>query len=117
VGRLVEVDGALRDELENARLQLKNLGDEVRESHVDSPGMEHLAERLSRALTAIENWIDVDDVIASEDFPDAQVLLDRMRVATTRWPLADRLPDRVRELAKSVDEYYESGENPKQNIL
>jgi hypothetical protein len=79
--------------------------------------MEHLAERLSRALTAIENWIDVDDVIASEDFPDAQVLLDRMRVATTRWPLADRLPDRVRELAKSVDEYYESGENPKQNIL
>ena len=79
--------------------------------------MEQLAERVSRTLTAIENWIDVNDAIGSEDYPDAQLLLDRMRVATTRWPLVDRLPVRVRELGKAVDQYYESGENSKQRIL
>jgi hypothetical protein len=40
-----------------------------------------------------------------------------MRVATTRWPLVNRLPTRVRELAKHVEQYYESGENPKKRIL
>jgi len=117
VGRLPEVDGELRAELERTRDQLEGLRDEVRGSRIDSPGMGQLAERVSRALTAIENWIDVDDAIESEDYPDAQILLDRMRVATTRWPLVDRLPVRVRELSKAVDEYYESGENPKQRIL
>jgi len=117
VGRLVAVDGELRAELEQAREQLKALRAEVRGSRIDSPGMEQLAERVSRTLTAIENWIAVDDALGSEDYPDAQLLLDRMRVATTRWPLVDRLPARVRELSRAVDQYYESGENPKQRIL
>jgi CheY-like chemotaxis protein len=117
VGRIAEVDGELRSELEQARENLNGLGEEVRTSRIDSPGMGQLAQRLSHTLTAIENWIDVDDAIAREDFPDAQILLDRMRVATMRWPLVDKLPVRVRELAKRVDQYYESGENPKQHVL
>jgi FixJ family two-component response regulator len=117
VNRIVGVDGDLRDELEQAREQLRGLGEEVENSRIDSPGMGQLAERLSRTLTAVENWLDVDDAIAREDFPDAQLLLDRMRVATTRWPLVNRLPARVRELARHVEQYYESGENPKQRIL
>jgi CheY-like chemotaxis protein len=117
VGRIVAVDGELRAELEQACEQLRGLSEEVRNSHIDSPGMGQLAERLSRTLTAIENWIDVDAAIGCEDYPDAQVLLDRMRVGTTRWPLPDKLPARVRELAKRVDQYYESGENPKQRVL
>jgi hypothetical protein len=117
VGRLPEIDGELRDEVERTRDQLKAMREEVRGSRIDSPGMEQLAERVSRTLTAIENWIDVDDAIGSEEYPDAQILLDRMRVATTRWPLVDRLPARVRDLANAVDQYYESGENPKQHIL
>jgi CheY-like chemotaxis protein len=117
VGRLVEIDGDLLVELEQAREQLRALSEEVDNSRIDSPGMEQLAERISRTLTAIDNWIDVDASLANEDFPDAQVLLDRMRVATTRWPLVKRLPARVRELAQHVDQYYESGENPKRHVL
>jgi PAS domain S-box-containing protein len=117
VGRLLTVEDELKPELEQSREQLKGLRGEVRGSRVDSPGMEQLGERVSRTLTAIENWIDVDDALGSEDYPDAQLLLDRMRVATTRWPLVDRLPTRVRELGKAVDQYYESGENSKQRIL
>jgi CheY-like chemotaxis protein len=117
VGRLIEIDGELQAELERAREQLKGLRGEVRGSRIDSPGMEQLAERVSRTLTAIENWIDVDDALGSEDYPDAQLLLDRMRVATTRWPLVDRIPAGVRELGSAVYLYYESGENPKQLIL
>jgi CheY-like chemotaxis protein len=113
VGQLVGVDGELRTELEKARKQLGALSEEVGNSRIESPGMGQLAERLSRTLTAIENWIDVDESLANEEFPDAQVLLDRMRIATTRWPLVDRLPAGVRELVKQVDQYYESGENPK----
>ncbi len=55
--------------------------------------------------------------LAQEDYPDAQLLQDRMRVAVARWPLPDQVPGRVRELARSVEEYYESGENPKQRVL
>ena len=117
VNSIVEVDADLRAELERAREQLRGLGEEVRNSHIDSPGMDQLAERLSRTLTAVENWLDVDDAIAGEDFPDAQLLLDRMRIATTRWPLVNRLPARVRELGRQVEQYYESGENPKQRVL
>jgi Ni/Co efflux regulator RcnB len=117
VGRLVAVEGALREELEHAREQLQALREQVRASRIDSPGMEQLGERVSRTLTAIENWIDIDDAIGAEDYPDAQLLIDRMRVATKRWPQGDRIPARVRELASAVDQYYESGENPKQRIL
>jgi CheY-like chemotaxis protein len=117
VGHIVEVDGELRQELETALDQLRGLAEDVRNSHVDSPGMVQLGERLSRTLTAIENWLDVDEALAVEEFPDAQLLLDRIRVATARWPLVNRIPARVRELAKQVDQYYESGENPKQRVL
>ena len=58
--------------------------------------MAELTERVSRTQTAIQNWLDVDDVIAREDYPDAQLLLDRMRCATnSAGPDADELPGRV----------------------
>jgi hypothetical protein len=79
--------------------------------------MNELSERVSRTLTAIENWLDVDDALAREDFPDSQVMQDRMRIAMSRWPLPDELPERVLELARRVEDYYESGENPKQRVL
>ena len=68
-------------------------------------------------MTAIENWLDVDDALARESYPDAQMLQDRMRVATARWPAPERVPARVQELARRVADYYESGENPKQTVL
>ncbi len=109
--------GELRPRLEGAREQLRALGEELGRSRVDSPGITELGERVSRARTALENWLDVDDALAGEDYPDAQLLQDRMRVAMARWPLADEVPERVRELARRVEEYYESGDNPKQRVL
>ncbi len=67
--------------------------------------------------TAIEHWLTVDDSLAREDFPDAQLLRERMRVASARWPLGGRLPERVHELAQRVETYYESGDNPKRAVL
>jgi hypothetical protein len=43
--------------------------------------------------------------------------MDRTRIAMSRWPLPDQLPARVRELARRVESYYESGENSKQRTL
>jgi hypothetical protein len=40
-----------------------------------------------------------------------------MRIAAARWPLRDELPARVQELARRVEEYYESGEKAKQPVL
>jgi CheY-like chemotaxis protein len=108
---------ALRPRLEGAREALRRLREELGRSGVDSAGMAELSERVSRALTALENWLDVDDALAGEDYPDAQILQDRMRVALARWPLPEELPERVRELARRVEEYYESGENPRQRVL
>jgi hypothetical protein len=110
-------EGELRPRLEGASEQLRGLREDLARSRVESPGMAELGERISRALTALENWLDVDDALGAEDYPDAQLLQDRMRVALARWPLPDEVPDRVRELARRVEEYYESGENPKQRIL
>jgi hypothetical protein len=59
----------------------------------------------------------VDQALASEAYPDAQLLRERMRLAMARWPLPDQMPERVLELARSVESYYESGENPKRSIL
>jgi CheY-like chemotaxis protein len=117
VGALVAADDALRPELERVRDALPGLEEEVRASHVASAGMVELAERVSRTRTAIGNWLDVDDAMAKQDFPDAQLLLDRMRVAAARWPLSDETPERVRALAARVEEYYESGEKTKQPVL
>ncbi len=110
-------EGELRGPLNEAKAQLSQLTDEVKSTGVASPGMSELAERASRTLTAIEYWLAVDDSLAKEDFPEAQPLLERMRIATSRWPSADHLPTRVRELAQRVEAYYETGENPKQPVL
>lgn len=117
VAGLMEGGGSVRPEIEKTLSQLRELGQEVRESRIDSPGMAEQAERISRSLTAIEHWIAVDDALASESYPDAQLLRERMRVAMSRWPLPDQIPERVRELARSVEAYYETGENPRRRIL
>jgi FixJ family two-component response regulator len=117
VNDVVGGEGELRPRLEGVREQLRTLGEELLRSRVESPGMAELGERISRAQTALENWLDVDDALAGEDYPDVQLLQDRMRVAMARWPLADEVPERVRELARRVEEYYESGDNPKQRVL
>jgi FixJ family two-component response regulator len=108
---------SVRPEIEKMLSQLRELGQEVRESRVESPGMAEQAERVSRALTAIEHWIAVDDALAGESYPDAQLLRERMRVAMSRWPLPDKVPERVRELGRSVEAYYETGENPRRRTL
>jgi CheY-like chemotaxis protein len=117
VSSVVRGDGELRPRLERARDALRKLSSDLEGVRVASPGVAELAERQSRTLTALENWLDVDDALAREDFPDAQLLQDRMRVAMARWPLPDEVPERIAELARRVEEYYESGENPKQRVL
>ncbi|MEE2674063.1 MAG: response regulator [Myxococcota bacterium] len=109
--------GELRPGLEAAIGDLGELAGKARELRVSSPRMAELNECVSRTQTAIQNWLDVDDIIASEEYPDAQILLDRMRVASQRWPDADGLPGRVQQLHKAVETYYESGENPRKRAL
>ena len=109
-------DGALRERLVQAQREIGKLVRELGNEGVASPGRAELRDRATRTLTAIEYWLAVDDALAREAFPDAQPLLDRMRLANQRWP-QERLPERVRELARRVESYYESGENPKQPVL
>ncbi len=109
-------DGSLRQPLGSAQSDLSSLVRELGELGVTSPGRAELRDRASRTQTAIEYWLAVDDALSREAFPDAQPLLDRMRLANQRWP-QQRLPERVRELARRVESYYESGENPKQPVL
>jgi CheY-like chemotaxis protein len=106
----------LRDRLAEAQQQIGELAREAGAEAVASPGRAELRDRATRTLTAIEYWLAVDDALAREAFPDAQPLVDRMRLANQRWP-QERLPGRVRELAQRVESYYESGENPKQPVL
>ena len=110
-------DGALRPRLGVAQAELHKLSQQLREKPVSAPGMGELRERTNRTLTAIEHWLTVDEAIAREDFPDAQLLRERMRVASARWPLGGRLPGRVKDLAHCVEAYYESGDNPKRAVL
>ncbi len=117
VAGVVKGDDPTRETLEATLESLHSLGSDVKQSGIDSIGMSTLLERVSRSQTAIQNWLDVDDALVSNDFPDAQLLIDRMRVATQRWPYADELPEPVRELARRVEAYYESGENPRQRVL
>jgi PAS domain-containing protein len=117
MARIVEAEGELRPILESARDELRRLGEQVERLHLDSAGVGELTDRLSRARTAIENWLDVDDSIAQQSYPDAQLLQARMRVGLARWPMPDRVPERVRQLAQQVEEYYESGENPQRHVL
>ena len=117
VAGILEEDGSIRASLEGAEEELRQLLGDIRGRSLVSPGMAELEDRVSRSITAIEYWLAVDDALAREEFPDAQPLIDRMRVATARWPFPDLLPKRVRDLARRVESYYESGENPKQPVL
>jgi PAS domain S-box-containing protein len=108
---------ANRERFAGASKELRSLLEETRSSRVGSSAMAELEDSISRAITTIENWLAVDDALADEDFPDAQLLRDRMRVATQRWPRPDAVPERVRELERRVEAYYESGENPRQPTL
>ena len=117
VAALMGVDGSLRPQLESLAGALSTLHEEIGSSGIISPGMAELAERASRTRTALQQWLDVDDTMAREDYPDAQGLRDRMRIASTRWPLGDELPLRVRELVKRVDDYYDSGEKSRVPVL
>jgi len=117
VGQIGNVSGGLRARLEQAVAELRKLAEQIRVSPVASADMATLADRSSRTITALENWLAVDDAMTQEAFPDAQLLMDRLRVASARWPLPEHIPARVRELARRVEAYYESGDNPKQRIL
>ncbi len=110
-------DEAMRQRFAEAQSRIKTVLGEVEQAGVSSPGMGELSDRTARTLTALEYWLAVDDALSSEEFPDAQLLRERMRLAGERWPLGDRLPERVRELGRRVETYYESGENPKQPVL
>ena len=112
-----QAEGELRPGLEAAIDDLAELAGKAGELGVSSARMAELNERVSRTQTAIQNWLDVDDVVAREEYPDAQILLDRMRVASQRWPDADSLPGRVLQLHQAVETYYESGENPRKRVL
>lgn len=117
VGRLATVNGPLRGELETARLTLEALGERVVKARVESANMSELGEHLSRTRTAITNWLDVDDALAGDDYPDAQLLQDRLRVAARRWPRSEALPEGIVALTRVVEAYYESGDNPRQRVL
>jgi PAS domain-containing protein len=115
-GLVAAGEGALRELLASTQREITKLVRDAGTEGVASPGRTELRDRATRTLTAIEYWLAVDDTLAREAFPDAQPLLDRMRLANQRWP-QERLPERVRELARRVESYYESGENPKQPVL
>ena len=117
VGSVEQSESPLRPALEASIKDLGELASSASELGVSSPRMAELEERVSRTQTAIQNWLDVDDVIAREAYPDAQLLLDRMRVASQRWPVADSLPAQVVDLHQAVENYYESGENPRKRVL
>ncbi|MDJ0788342.1 MAG: response regulator [Myxococcota bacterium] len=113
-GLLAESD-SLRTAFADAQSRLQAIAQEIQSG--DSPGMVELAEGISRTRTAMDYWIAVDDALSQEDYPDAQSLRDRMRLATSRWPRPKERPARVAQLAERVESYYETGENPKQPIL
>ena len=121
VGRVSETKaagaGPLREALEKALSELADLGERVMGAGVESANMSELRERVSRTQTAIGNWLDVDDTMAGDAYPDAQMLRDRLSVAAQRWPRSEALPEGVVALSKAVESYYESGENPRQRIL
>ncbi len=117
VGRVTETEGGLREALESALTALATLDQRVSDVRVESASMSELVERVSRTRTAIGNWLDVDDKLVSEEYPDAQLLRDRLNVASQRWPRSESPPARVVRLMQAVEDYYETGENPRARIL
>jgi CheY-like chemotaxis protein len=108
---------SLRVRFDQAVGELAELQKRVAQSGIASPGMAELGERISRTRTAVENWVAVDDALAREGYPDARLLVERMRVAASRWPLPDEVPEPVRRLGQRVETYYQTGENPGQHVL
>ena len=121
VGRVsdakADAPGDLREVLETALVELAELGERVSRAGVESANMSELAERVSRTRTAITSWLDIDDALAGEAYPDAQLLRDRLSIAAQRWPSSEGVPDAVVALSKAVASYYETGENARQRIL
>jgi len=117
VDRIAATKGPLREALEGSQKTLEVLGLRVREAGVESANMLELGERVSRTRTAMSNWLDVDETLANEDYPDVQMLRDRLLVASKRWPRSDELPQQVVALSQAVEAYYESGENPRHRVL
>ncbi len=117
VGRVSGTKGGVREVLENAVIALAELEKTVSAARIDSANMSELVERVSRTRTAIGNWLDVDDALVDDEFPDAQLLRDRLNVASQRWPRSEPPPERVVELMRAVEEYYETGENARDRIL
>jgi PAS domain S-box-containing protein len=117
VGRISATKGALREELETSLKELADLDDRVSAARIESANMSELVERVSRTRTAIGNWLDVDDALVGDEFPDAQLLRDRLNVASHRWPRSESRPERVVALTRAVEEYYETGENTRDRIL
>jgi len=117
VGQVSATKGDLREELEAALAALAALDERVTEARVESANMSELVERVSRTRTAIGNWLDVDDALVGDEFPDAQLLRDRLNVASQRWPRSESLPERIVQLMQTVEEYYETGENARERIL
>jgi len=117
VQELAARSDGLRAHLERSVEVLAKIASQARGASVRSSGMAELEERANRTITALQNWLDVEDAMAREDYPDAQLLMDRMRVAQARWPLPEAVPAPVAELARRVEAYYESGENPRKRVL
>lgn len=117
VAKISETEGSLREALGGALQELSELAGQTGSSEILSPGMSELSERVSRCRTAIQSWLDVEDELLRDEFPDAQLLRDRMRIARGRWPATEQLPQGVQALADLVDAYYESGENPRKRLL
>jgi CheY-like chemotaxis protein len=107
----------LRGRLEQVVGELAEFQNKVTQSAIASPGMSELGERISRTRTAVEHWLAVDGALAREGYPDARLLVERMRVATSRWPLPEEIPEQVRRLGERVEAYYQTGENPGQHVL
>jgi CheY-like chemotaxis protein len=114
---LSQLGDGLRDEFVSTLDELSKLAEQVVGSGVTSPDMALLSERVTRTQTAITSWLEIDDLMCRDDFPDAQLLIERMRLANKRWPQSVEMPERVLTLAKRVESYYESGENPKRRVL
>ena len=117
VGRISSTKGDLRGELETSLKELADLDDRVSEARIESANMSEFVERVSRTRTAIGNWLDVDDALVAEEFPDAQLLRDRLSVASHRWPRSESPPEAVVRLMRAVEDYYETGENARNRIL
>ena len=117
VNRVSDTKDGLRRELETAQISLTALGERVTSGGIESASMSELGERVSRTRTAIGNWLDVDDAIVQDEYPEAQLLRDRLNVAARRWPRPESLPLGIVALTRVVEEYYETGENARARVL